>query len=223
MDGEGEQSEAAQRNNRKEEKGNPPGAVKVFSQTVWPAPMTSFSEVMLTGLRLGNRLCSPASSSATCCPPFLPSSSIGAPPTQHSLNLTKAAPAKMPTFWKGFNKGKEATDFYEFISAVYPGKFPLQNQSDALRSGGRGERLSAVWGALGGLCSSPGTDVLMTARSRGTRTKKLGLADVRPQMVSSPEIRSSWGGCPVLFPAWKPGFQGVVSWWVNILTEIMEV
>jgi len=122
---------------------------------------------------------------------------IGAPPPQHSLNPTKAAPAKMPTFWWDFNKGKEATDFHEFISAVYPGKFPLQNQRDALRSGGRGEHLSAARGALGGLCSSPGTDVLMTARSRGTRTEKHGLVDVRPQEGVLPEIRSLWGGHPV--------------------------
>lgn len=70
----------------------------MFSQTVWPAPMTSFTEVLLIGLRLGNRLCSPASPSATWCPPLLPSSNIGAPPPQPSLNVTKASHAEMPTF-----------------------------------------------------------------------------------------------------------------------------
>lgn len=48
-----------------------------------------------------------------------------------------------------------------------------------------------------GLRSSPGTDILMTARSRRPSTVKHGLVDVRPQEGLLPEIRSLWGGHPV--------------------------
>lgn len=106
---------------------------------------------------------------------------------------------KCPPFDRGFNKGKEDADFHEFISAVYPGKFPLQKQSNALRPVGRGDCLSAVRGALGGLCSSPGTDALMTARSRGTGTEKHGLVDVRTpdSVITRDKELMGWTSCPV--------------------------